>query len=92
MFPKFAERAYALALWFGGIGERKRIEAPCLVIARPVLQRATRCQCPPHMHATGKDAQEVSIIERDIDKHVVGQDGGIEEYKETMLEVSTVLM
>src|ERR1700728_4184309 len=38
-----------LLLDFAGIGKRKRVEAHCLVVARPVFQRAASCKGPTHM-------------------------------------------
>ena len=75
-----------LLLW-RRVGEREGLEATGLVIARVIAnaETTTSGQSPSNMHAAGKHAENCRIVAGDIDQHVIGQNGGIEELEYPML-------
>ena len=72
-------------LW-GGEGERERVEAAGLVVARVVAdaEPAAGGERPLHVDAGGEDAEVEGVVGGDADEHVVGDDGSREEAERAM--------
>jgi hypothetical protein len=83
----FGEVADAGLLFGRGDGKGEGFEAAGFVVARslPTPSQPPCCQRPDDMHAAGQDAEEIRIVERDGDQHIVWRYRGIEELKRAML-------
>ena len=78
------QAADARLLRVGRGGEGEFLEAGCFHVDRIVAHAevTSSCQRPGHVDAAGEHAQEVGVVQRDVDELVVRQDGSVEKDEE----------